>query len=60
MTALFQINFDSFGLEGGLEYQEKRLARFKKDFRNCKSEPDFDARCDLLDLWELQLKNSAV
>ena len=56
MTALTQINVDSFGIEGALEYQEKRLVRFKKDFRNCKSSIDFDARCEVLDIWTEQLK----
>ena len=60
MTALFQINFDSFGLEGALEYQEKRLARFRKKLAYCTSESEFKVLSDLLDLWEHQLKNSAV
>lgn len=56
MTALTQINVDSFGIEGALEYMEKRLARFRKDFRNCKSESEFEILSDLLDIWEAQLK----
>lgn len=60
MTALIQINWDSFGLEGGREYQEKRLARFRKKLALCKSESDFEILSDLLDLWENQLRNSAA
>jgi hypothetical protein len=56
MTALTQINVEAFGIEGALEYQEKRLARLRKDFRNCKSNADFDARCEILDMWRAQLK----
>jgi hypothetical protein len=57
MIALTQINVNDFGLEGALEYQEKRLIRFRKDFRNCKSSIDFDARCEVLDIWTEQLKS---
>lgn len=57
MTALTQINIDSFGLEGALEYQEKRIARFRKKLAHCKSESEFEVLSDLLDIWERQLKN---
>lgn len=56
MTALTQINVDSFGLEGALEYMEKRLARFRKKLAHCKSESEFEVLSDLLDIWEGQLK----
>ena len=56
MTALIQINVNDFGIEGALEYQEKRLIRFMKDFRHCKSDIEFDARCEILDAWEKQLR----
>jgi hypothetical protein len=56
MTALTQINVDSFGIEGALEYQEKRLSRFRKKLAHCKSESEFEILSDLLDIWEGQLK----
>lgn len=56
MTALTQINVDSFGLEGGLEYMEKRLARFRKKLAFSQSESEFEILSDLLDIWERQLK----
>ena len=56
MTALTQINVDSFGIEGAIEYQEKRLARFRKKLAHCKSESEFEVLSDLLDIWEGQLK----
>lgn len=57
MTALTQINIQSFGIEGAFEYQEKRLARFRKKLAHCKSESEFEILSDLLDIWEAQLKN---
>ena len=60
MTALTQINWNSFGLEGGLEYQEKRLVRTRKKLAFSQSESEFEILSDLLDLWEKQLKDSAV
>jgi predicted nucleic acid-binding Zn-ribbon protein len=56
MTALTQINVESFGIEGALEYMEKRLARFRKKLAHCKSESEFEILSDLLDIWTKQLK----
>ena len=56
MTSLTQINVQSFGIEGALEYQEKRLARFRKKLSFSKSESEFEILSDLLDIWEGQLK----
>ena len=56
MTALTQINVECFGIEGAMEYQEKRLARFRKKLAHCRSESEFEILSDLLDIWERQLK----
>lgn len=56
MTVLLQINVEAFGIEGSLEYQEKRLSRFRKKLAHCRSESEFEILSDLLDIWEGQLK----
>jgi CII-binding regulator of phage lambda lysogenization HflD len=56
MTALLQINVKSFGIEGALEYMEKRISRFRKKLAHCRSKSEFEILSDLLDIWEGQLK----
>ena len=60
MTALIQIYWESFGLEGGREYMEKRLARTRKKLGCSRSQGEFELTSDILDIWEKQLKDSAV